>query len=239
MSDVPAVELGSVFHAYVHSENEAHSWHISMKQVEAYDRLHNQRLRLWGAQKYGTEGLPSARNMVVVSFLESDAEWLWWTDTDMGFDATSLERLVQSADPDFHPVMGGLCFVWKEIGHDGMNGMRHVAAPTLFDWRENPDGTMGFIMRKTVPREPIVQVAGTGSAFIIIHRRVMETIRDKHGPVWYSRLTNPSTHQLIAEDLSFCARCQVLNIPVHVNTTVTTNHQKTIWVGPQDALYES
>lgn len=238
MSAAPVVE-GSVFHGYVHSQNVTHTWHMSMKLTEAYDRLHAQRLRQFSAMAYGTEGLPNARNETVVAMLETPCEWLWWTDTDMGWDPTALERLVQSADPDFAPVVGGLCFIWKEIVSDGLQGMRHIAAPTMFDWRVNPDGTSGFLVRKTVPRaQTMVQVDGTGSAFIIIHRSVLEKIRDQVGPVWYSRLTNPTTGQLIAEDLSFCARCKVAGIPIAVNTEIHTNHQKTIWVGPQDGLYE-
>jgi hypothetical protein len=54
------------------------------------------------------------------------------------------------------------------------------------------------------------------------------------GPHWYSRLTNPTTGQLLSEDLSFCARAVQADFPIHVDTSVKTTHMKTQWVSEAD-----
>src|SRR5205814_6914403 len=41
---------------------------------------------------------------------------------------------------------------------------------------------------------------------------------------------NPTTGQLIGEDLSFCARAGALSIPVYVHTGVAASHMKQVWL---------
>jgi len=79
----------------------------------------------------------------------------------------------------------------------------------------------------------VTRCAGTGSAAILIHRTAFETIAGPLGPVWYNRIPNTSTGQLVSEDLSFCMRAGAANIPVHVHTGVRTTHQKTVWLGEE------
>jgi hypothetical protein len=61
----------------------------------------------------------------------------------------------------------------------------------------------------------------------LIHRSVFE----KLGPNPYEPLRNPTTGELIGEDLSFCARAAQLDIPIHVHTGVPTSHLKPVWMG--------
>src|SRR5690606_39990369 len=42
--------------------------------------------------------------------------------------------------------------------------------------------------RATYPVNTVVRCAGTGSAFILIHRSVFERIEADQGPVWYDRV---------------------------------------------------
>jgi hypothetical protein len=208
-----------------------------MIELIGWDIGHEQRIMRGGyvAWKCGTDGLADARNKVVQAFLrEHQAEWLFWTDTDMGFAADTVDRLLDAADPVERPVVGGLCFTQREEKSDGMGGWRCLATPTVFDWKVLPDGAMGFSVRWKYPPDTLIRVAGTGAACVLIHRSVFERIEETYGPHWYDRVPNTTMGQVVSEDLSMCLRAGALNIPMYVHTGVKTTHQKLLWLGEDD-----
>lgn len=215
--------------AWVHSDQVAHSWFLSMMAMFS-ETPQAQRPAL--PIRCGTDGLVDARNRGVVEFLKTDAAWLFWIDTDMGFAADTLTRLLEVADPDTAPVVGGLCFTNKYVGSDGMNGDRCGPVPTLFRWVELPSGENGYMPILDYPRDQVVPVAATGSACVLIHRSVFERIPDQGR--WYTKLTNPTTGQVIGEDLSFCYRAHSAGVPVAVHSGIRTSHLKPIWLQEAD-----
>lgn len=230
---------GKAVLAYVVSDSVAYSWHRSMMGLVAFDSGNAGRLRDGGgflAIKYGTGGLIHARNQAVYEFLEDypDADWLFWLDTDMGFGPDALELLFGAADPVERPIVGGLCFAQRDDEPDGMGGWRVQATPTVYDWIALADQS-GYAVRWDYPRDTVTQCSATGSACIVIHRSVLEAIRDKFG-TWYDRVPNPSTGQVFSEDLSFCVRAGALDIPVFVDTRVKTTHFKHQWVSEEDYI---
>lgn len=227
---------GSVCLAYVHSNEVAHSWHRSVIDLLGYDLSHKQRVLRGGfsATHCGTGGLVAARNDTAARFLGGDAEWLFWVDTDMGFAPDTVDRLLSSADPTDRPVVGALCFSQHGLTPDGMGGFRFRASPTLYRWARTPDGQEGFSAWLDYPHDELVPVAGTGSACLIVHRDVLAKMAEVHGPNWYSRMTNPTTGQLVSEDLSFCARAAGCGFPIHVDTRVKTSHLKPVWLSEDD-----
>lgn len=237
MTDTPVEDMtGSVCLTYVHGNDVAHSWHLSLLDLFTYDLAHSQRVVRGGflAMRCGTGGVVEARNAAVEKFLTGGAEWLMWVDTDMGFAASSVDALVAAADPVERPVMGGLCFGQQEYSPDGMGGFRTKPSPTVFKWAKVGDGREGFVPWYDYPSDEVIPVAATGSAFVLIHRDVLTKIAAESGPNWYSRLTNPTTGQLLSEDLSFCGRAVQAGFPVHVDTRVKTTHMKTTWISESD-----
>jgi hypothetical protein len=223
--------------AYVHSNEVAYSWHHSMIEMVGYDMSREGRIIRGGyiAMRCGAAGLVAARNKTVTEFLGSrDAEWLLWIDTDMGFPADACERLLEAADPAERPIVGGLCFSQTETDGDGLGGWRCSATPTVFDWRHLDDGQEGFAARFGYPVNTVTRCAGTGSALILIHRSVFTRIAAAHGPCWYDQAPNPTTGQVIGEDLSFCLRAGALGMPVHVHTGVRSTHLKRVWLAEAD-----
>ena len=152
-----------------------------------------------------------------------------WVDTDMGFMPDSIDRLLDAADPVERPVVGGLAFMMCEVGPDGMAGMQVQPMPTLFQWA-NVQGVTGFQVVQDYPRDQLVNVAATGSAFVLIHRSAFERVAEQYGRSWYSPVFNESANMWISEDLSFCTRLGALDIPVHVHTGVKTTHLKPLWL---------
>jgi hypothetical protein len=87
--------------------------------------------------------------------------------------------------------------------------------------------------RSTYPINALTQCAATGAACILIHRSVLENIRDEHGPVWFNRIAG-ADGKLLGEDVSFCVRAGAMDVPVHIHTGVRTTHLKNEWLGEDD-----
>lgn len=215
--------------AWVHPNDVAYSWFASMLALQGHFHGSGRRGRFL-AMRYGSGGIVEARNKVVDQFMASDEDWLFWIDTDMGFTADTVDRLLEVADPDSVPVVGGLCFANREVELDGFGGFATIPVPTVYRWAQNPDGTTGFTPWHEYPRDQLYRCEGTGAACILIHRSVLERMRDKHGPNWYSLIANPATGGAYSEDLSFCIRLAELGVPLHVHTGVKTTHLKQIWL---------
>ena len=232
----------SVTVAYVHQNEVTYSWHHSMIELVGWDLMNHGRIMAGGyiAMRCGSDGLVEARNKAIRHFLEDKpADWLFWVDTDMGFSPDTVDRLLEAADPVERPMVGGLCFSLRETDPDPVGGWRTAPTPTVFDWAKIPvDGQdepqMGFAVRWDYPTNTLVQCAGTGSACLLVHRSVFERLAAKYGPIWYNRVPNTSTGQLISEDLSFCLRAAAAQIPLFVHTGVRTTHAKSVWVAEED-----
>lgn len=189
-----------------------------------------------------TGDLAAGRNGIVSDFLaQENADWLMWIDTDMGWEPNSVDRLLEAADPVERPVMGGLCFAQREDESDGVGGFRPVVWPVLMDWTF-VDQQGGWQVRWDYPRNTVTRCHGIGSAFVLIHRSAFERVKARYVELsgnpnwagWYTKVSNPTTGELVGEDLSFCARLMQLEIPVHVNTGVQTTHRKDVHLQEQD-----
>ena len=225
--------------AYVHPNEVTTSWHQSLLNLIGWDLGHGCRVARggWiGIRCYGADGIPAARNNAVKQFLESDTEWLFWIDTDMGFEPDVVDRLLEVADPETRPIVGGLCFAQKQTVPDGMGGWRTALAPTIYDWTTiEATGETGFLSRREYPVNSLIQCAGTGSACILIHRSVFERLAADGKGDWYDRIPNrTANNRLLGEDLSFCLRAGSEGIPVHIHTGVRTTHFKPAWLGEED-----
>lgn len=227
----------SVAVAYMHGSRVSHSWHRSMMDMVAYDKsvgFNLIRQAPFSVSCSGPHGLVEGRNMAVKKFLDEGTEdWLFFVDTDMGFEPSALERLVFAADPVARPVVGGLCFAMKHTGPDGKGGFNVVPIPTLFMWGRTPDQGYGFASRFRFEPNTVTQVAGTGAAFLLMHRSVLDSMRAEKGDTWFN-LVQYEDGTNISEDLSFCFRLMQMRIPVFVHTGVSVSHHKELWLSDAD-----
>lgn len=165
----------------------------------------------------GAGGLADGRNYIVERFLAHGSDWLFMVDSDMGFGSDTIERLIHSADPEEKPVMGALCFqLYDKDERASFGGKRYGIMPTLYEDTES----WGYRHIPDYKRDSVVKVDATGGACLLIHKGVLTRMRDDTGPNWFSEMLT------FSEDLSFMRRCARLNIPVHVDTSVKTTHDK-------------
>jgi hypothetical protein len=235
-SDYPPTD-SSVQVAYLHGSKVSTSWHKSLMDAVAYDKSVG--LNVLNSMPFsvfcgGPNSLVEGRNMAAAHFLDNTPhEWLLFTDTDMGFEPDAIERLLLAADPVERPVVGGLCFMLRHMGADNKNGYKVLPIPTLFMFARNPGQGVGFASRFIYPPDALVQVAGTGAAFLLIHRSVLEKIRVDNGDKWFDFVHYGDGAQ-VSEDLSFCWRVNAAGFPIFVHTGVRITHHKEFWLGEDD-----
>lgn len=225
----------SVCLAYVHDLEVAYSFHDSLVNLLLFDASSSGRVMAGGytaVRCARSSDLVEARNQAAEAFLARPAEWLFFVDTDMGFAPDTIERLLAAADPVNRPIVGALCFAQRETEQDGMSGYRTSPRVTILDWVDTGQGPR-FMGRSSYPVNTVVKCAGTGAACVLIHRSVLERIRDEHGPAWFDRVPGPDG-KLLGEDVSFCVRAGAQDIPIHVHTGVRTTHLKNVWIGEPD-----
>lgn len=171
--------------------------------------------------------LAGPRNEMVRKFLaKSGADWLLTVDSDMIFMPDMMERLLEHADPEAAPIVGGLCF-----GFDGEGQIQ----PTLYGFIGDEQSPQ-VVRFHEWPPDAMFQVAATGGAALLIHRTVFERMRDFRHPSrpgrtgfndaypWFQELEHDG--RPVSEDIGFCWRAGLLGIPVYVNTAVQLGHVK-------------
>lgn len=211
------------------------SYNRSLLPMLAFDLGGEQRLWRGGYlfQQVSSVGVVEGRNGAVTAFLESDAEWLFFVDADMGFEPDTLERLLAVADELERPIVGGLCFGYGALSSQvdyGQAVIKHPF-PTIFDLVDEPGEGPMFRPRWSYLPNVVQQCAATGAACLLIHRSVLEKMADKFGAgQWFNRMRHPEGTKLWGEDTSFCYRAAMLHIPVYVHAGVRTSHLKSLYV---------
>ncbi|GGN40526.1 hypothetical protein FHR83_007017 [Actinoplanes campanulatus] len=210
---------------------------LSYRDLCLYDAASSQRIVRPGGKELravtGAGGIAVNRNKVARDFLDNtDGEWLWFVDSDMGFAPETVDQLVKSADPALRPVMGALCFAAlrrKPAEVRTLYAERFLIQPTVYEYVET-DGEVGFRPIIDYPRDQVMPVAGTGAACLLIHRSALEVVRARYGDAWFDPIVHPTglkgRPRTFSEDLSFCIRLQAVDLPVHVDTAVKTTHEK-------------
>jgi hypothetical protein len=238
------VRRGTVVPGFLDDNHWSACFGLSWSELLLYDLRESRRIMNEKATYFrkvaGTGGLPDGRNDVCRSFLDqTDAEWLFFVDTDMGFGPDTVDRLVESADEHKRPVMGALCFAQRRIDKGPYHADRYGIVPTVYDYLDMGD-EVGFSPRPDYARDTVTQASATGAACMLIHRRALNKVRAEYGDEWFSIATHPTglkgKPRHFSEDLSFCVRLQAVGIPVHVNTAVKTVHEKG-GVFLEEALY--
>jgi len=214
---------------YITEGSQDFHFTLSLDDAMRYDAEHEQQLAWPPIRNQSGVDLSLGRNQVVEAFLGTEAQWLLFIDTDMGFAPDAISRLRASADPETRPVVGGLCFGIKRAEITAEHGYHVNPHPTLYQWVER-ESDAGFSAIVDYQRDTVQQVHGTGAAFLLIHRSVLERMGAEQGPRWFSLAGHPKAPQGFSEDMSFCLRLLGLGIPLFVDTSVKTCHAKKLMI---------
>jgi hypothetical protein len=199
------------------------------------DVRHDARQRWFARRGGGTIMIVSGprvaetRSQIVDKFLDSDnftqAGWLVMVDSDMVFRPEDIRELLDCADREHRPIVGGLCFA-------GMTD--DTMYPTVYSLGRDDDGRLEVGPVHDYPR---------------VHRTVLLHMRQPHptgfgthqngtpNPYpWFVEGHTDKHGRPFGEDISFCIRAQALGYPVHVHTGVKIRHHKSVFL--DEALYD-
>jgi cephalosporin hydroxylase/GT2 family glycosyltransferase len=149
----------------------------------------------WRGVLWGRSGvnITEKRNEVIRQFLKTDGEWLLLIDSDMVFPEDIIPRMLHAAKQAGTRVLGGLCVVVDE---------RTGPYPTLFHL--DPEGDRFLSAQLDYPSNAILQVDATGAACLLVHREVLQAVRNSQleNRKWlYEHKDDPLMKQLEAKGL--------------------------------------
>ena len=209
----------------------------SWTHLLAWDANHYGRIVGGGASiALGTTNVAHGRNQITRTFWEdTDADWLWWIDTDMQFAPDTLDRMIEAADPTDRPILGALCFSFNQ-------GESQEIIPTLYGLVDGPEGQPVPARAFSLPEpDGVHHVWATGTGCLLVHRRVVDAVfhhrPDPEGQAWgetswpwfkFSDWTVENLPDVMGEDLTFCARANAAGFPVHVDTRIEVGHVKPV-----------
>jgi hypothetical protein len=223
------VKRGSVAVGFLDPGHWSHCFGQSLIDLYLTDAFGSKRLVPHGMQlrdNCQAGGIVAGRNDIARKFLDdTECEWLFMVDSDMGFSPDTVDRLIASADPVRRPVVGGLCFALRRETAGDCYGQKYVVVPTCYELVQS-DAEVGFRSILDYPRDSLMQVSGTGAACLMIHRTALHRVRGKYGDKWFDPITHPVGPTTFSEDLSFCVRLAAIDLPVFVDTSVRTTHDK-------------
>lgn len=229
---------------------------LAMYEYDRYAGPGRFERHLWRVGLRGHVNVSRGRCKMVRQFLQGKGHWLLMIDDDMSWSHDAHERLLAAVaavsvapgatHEPWQVVMGGLTFGWlpdaKGIG------------PVMYDvddqgrFRRFTDETLGKGIRK---------VAGTGAAFLLVHRKMFEEIertllelgaatqapwfQEREFPVvdeWDAdgNPTHASTYW-VSEDLWFCAQVNRVGGAVFIDQSTEVGHKKPIMLNR--ATFES
>ena len=213
----------SVALAYIHPGQVSSYFTESMIASLFWDRQRRRRIKNI-YQEWSSANVSAARNTVTARFLDRhDADWLLWIDSDMQWDPRDIDVILDAADEKVRPIVGGLCF-----------GMAHGSLfPTIYQFAEL-DGNLTTIRVREYERDALVRVAATGAAWLLIHRDVLQAIKDREFNAafpWFQETQNGA--EPVGEDITFCLRAGICGFPVFVHTGIRVGHHKSILLTEQ------
>jgi len=172
--------------------------------------------------------LSRQRNEVVKGFLDNgSAQWLLMVDSDQALPVEAFDKLVAAAHEKERPVVAGLYFGTLP------NPTGLLPTPVPHFYRRADDGIMVTPV-VDYPQDQVIDIDAAGTGCLLVHRSVLETIRDNADPsegdawCWFRDL--PLNGHWVGEDIYFCRRIKALGFPIHGHTGAILPHRRKYWL---------
>jgi hypothetical protein len=163
--------------------------------------------------------IAAARNDVVRHFLKFNAQWLLMIDSDMVFNPEQVDKIMEVADAEERPLLGGLCFGGGRSG---------IMFPTIYRLRVPGPNETPVEVVKDYPPDTLVPCDATGAAFLLMHRSLLIKMHETWGETNSPWFIEGSEYKGMAfgEDWAFCMRAKHLGYQLYVHTGVKIGHTK-------------
>jgi hypothetical protein len=156
-------------------------------------------------------------------FLESDAEWIFYVDTDMIWEPEAIITLRQFAEKQKIKAVSG----WALLIKDGI-------WPHAIRTEDNKYTTWGMIEPGSDP----IQVDAVGGACFLVHREAMEAVRESsEGEYkWQDEIYNDTLGLNVGEDIVFSERIRDAGYDIWYHPGAIFGHVKPTIFGPTEYL---
>jgi hypothetical protein len=202
----------------------------TINSMLAQDLIHialDPQQRFYNFVQVGNIGLTTrSRNLVVKTFLETtDAAWLLMIDSDERLSLDNFHKLINAAHDKERPIVSALVFA---AFFDDNDALRPV--PTIYKM----DSERGLEAIDGYPLDKVIEVDATGTGCLLIHRSVLENMRENATPnqgkdwAWFVEGAIEGTY--FGEDLLFAKRLKSLGFKIHAHTGAILPHQKQFWL---------
>lgn len=171
--------------------------------------------------------LAKSRNIIVKHFLEQTTDdWILMIDSDEFLSSDNFQKLVDTADKDERPFVSGLYFAAWQPTPDKVTPM-----PLIFVV-DPENGVQPYFQ---YPRNTVVDIYAAGTGCMLIHRSVLEQMRevygDDYGRDWCWFQDGPiEDNKWLSEDLMFCLRLQSMGVRMVAHTGAVLPHHKLTWL---------
>lgn len=168
------------------------------------------------------------RNQIASTFLDrSSSDWLLMLDADEVLSVPAFDALLAAADEAERPMVAGLYFGAFDTG-----GTYPTPMPMIF--RREEGGAGGYQPVRDYPDDAIIPVDAAGTGCLLIHRRVLEAMRESatpdEGPDYCWFIDGPVRGQWVGEDIAFCMRAAMHGFPLHAVTAAVLPHRRRYWL---------
>lgn len=214
----PAVVLGLPRGGLVHG---VHEEALACLFREQYTRPVRERHLVGHIRRSGLY-IEDNRNGLALTFLENyaPAEWLLMIDSDISFEPDLIEQMLAAAGEDRYVVAGNV-----PLGQDQTCAYYALPQPGV------------FALTARLPEAKVFEADAAATAIMLIHRKVLEAIREAEGECWFYRHKVEVEHTNgyrwrkwlnLGEDISFCLRARSAGFKVWVaRGLVGVKHWKT------------
>jgi hypothetical protein len=169
--------------------------------------------------------LTRTRNLIVKNFLDdTNADWLLMVDSDQTLPLDVFDKLVDTAHKEDKPFVAGLVFAAffeNEV-------LRPV--PAIY----SGDTIDQLFPIDDYPKDTVIPIGASGTGCILIHRRVLEAMRENANPNqgtdWCWFFDGALAGRWFSEDLLFCRKVASLGFAMFAHTGAILAHKKDFWL---------
>ena len=153
-----------------------------------------------------------ARNLISLTAIENNFDYVMWLDSDMKFPYDTLTTLLKDLNDNNAQIISGLYFK-----------RRLPTAPVIYKLLDEPKKNNKGVLERQLesyddyPTKSIFPIQGAGFGCMLMRTSVLKRVWDKFGPAFAPLPWG-------GEDISFCYRVKQLGIPMLCDSRVKCGH---------------
>lgn len=147
----------------------------------------------------------TSRNELAKRSVESNADYIFWLDSDMVFQPDTLERMFETLEKNDLDILSGLYF--RRV---------HPYSPVLFDRLDIDETGCHWSNFDELP-DTLFEVGGCGFGCVLMKTEVFLNVMAK-----FNNMFSPIAN--VGEDLSFCWRARQCGYKVYCDPSIDLGH---------------